>query len=489
MAHVRVVAAENTISRTRNGTRQILNFWLQIDNQAYHKRVDVCWSGEEGQWHWLPARFQYQQADGREYWKASLVVSGRSGRRLPGPVRFAVRLSLNEFEHWDNNNGLDHQLPTGIGVRLFGNVPLHHLLLAQELSEGQHYLPIQLAIDVSLQATQVEIHWTSDNWRHRTQIRCHRRRSPLKANSQIWSTRLDVSKAFAIEYCVCIHGRAGVLWDNNGGQNFRLARRPLSLMILNLHCYQEAEQSRKFRQIAKAIDDHAVDVVCFQEVAENWNDGHGDWASNSANLINQQLKNPMHLHWDWSHLGFDRYREGVAILSRHPLHHGQARYVSDSHDAYSIHSRKVVMAQIDLAYFGKLNVFSAHLSWWEDGFSQQFRRLSEWAASVQGEATTLLCGDFNIAAGSIGYQQVVSDGQYEDQYLAVNHQGLFEQIFRVNDAHWRDLLSDDYRIDYVFMNKQASLRARTAKVLFTDQDYGSVSDHCGYLLTFEPLLY
>jgi maltose 6'-phosphate phosphatase len=308
----------------------------------------------------------------------------------------------------------------------------------------------------------------------------------LQVNSQLWSTRLDISQAFAIEYCVCIHGQSGLLWDNNGGQNFRLTRRPFSLMILNLHCYQESEQSRKFKQIAKAIDDHQVDVVCFQEVAEYWNDGHGDWASNSANLINQQLKHPMHLYWDWSHLGFDRYREGVAILSRHPSHQVQSRYVSDSHDTYSIHSRKVVMAQLDIPYFGNLNLFSAHLSWWEDGFSEQFRRLSDWAASLQGNATTLLCGDFNIAAGSVGYQLVVSDGQYEDQYLAVNHQGLFEQIFRVNDAHWRDLLSDDYRIDYVFMNKQASLRATTAKVLFTDQDYGSVSDHCGYLLTFEP---
>lgn len=487
MAHVRVIAAENSFSLSKKGSRQILNFWLLVDNLAYHKQLDVLWAGDDGQWQVLLARFQAPQGEGREYWQASLSVSGRSGCSLPGRIQFAVRLRCDGVDYWDNNAGANYTLPTSIGVHLFPGAPLHQLTLAQQIAQRQQYLPIQLAVDASLQALQVEIHWTTDHWRHHNRLRCHRRRSPAHANSQIWSTRLDVSKAFAVEYCLRIRTQQGVIWDNNDGRNYCLTRRPLSVLILNLHCYQEVEQTRKFKLIAKAIDEQAVDVVCFQEVAEYWNEGYGDWMSNSANIINQHLKKPMHLFWDWSHLGFDRYREGVAVLSRHPLSYTESRYVSDSHDAYSIHSRKVVMAQLELSFFGKLNVFSAHLSWWEDGFSQQFSRLSDWAASVRGDATTLLCGDFNIAAGSIGYQQVVSSGEYEDQYLAVNQQGLFQQIFRVNDAHWQNLLADDYRIDYVFMNKQAGLRARSAKVLFTDQDYGQVSDHCGYLLTFEPV--
>ncbi|MGR9051965.1 MAG: endonuclease/exonuclease/phosphatase family protein, partial [Gammaproteobacteria bacterium] len=200
------------------------------------------------------------------------------------------------------------------------------------------------------------------------------------------------------------------------------------------------------------------------------------------------LPQPFHIYTDWSHLGFDKYREGVAILSRYPLTHPEARYVSDSHDVYSIHSRKVVSAQVAIPFIGLVNVFSAHLSWWEDGFKQQFERLRQWAESrydhyVKG---TLLCGDFNIAAGSVGYRQVVESKQYEDQYLAANQYGLFEKIFRVNDAHWSSLLADDYRIDYIFMNKTSDLHVTSARVLFTDQDYGRVSDHCGFLMTFEP---
>ncbi|MGZ8935564.1 MAG: endonuclease/exonuclease/phosphatase family protein, partial [Methylobacter sp.] len=191
---------------------------------------------------------------------------------------------------------------------------------------------------------------------------------------------------------------------------------------------------------------------------------------------------------DWAHLGFDRYREGVAILSKYPLSNEESRYVSDSHDPYNIHSRKVVMAQINIPHMGLINVFSAHLSWWEDGFQKQFNRLREWAESRQSAPVkgTLLCGDFNIAAGSSGYNLVVESHQYEDQYLAVNSPIVFEKIFKVNDPYWQHYLADDYRIDFIFMNKSSNLQATSGTVVFTEQDYGRVSDHCGYFMTFEP---
>ena len=81
---------------------------------------------------------------------------------------------------------------------------------------------------------------------------------------------------------------------------------------------------------------------------------------------------------------------------------------------------------------------------------------------------------------------MVDAHQYDDQYLAANAEGVFEKIFRVNDPYWQDYLSDDYRIDYIFLNKTSELRVTSATVLFTEQDYGRVSDHCGYVMTFEP---
>jgi maltose 6'-phosphate phosphatase len=166
----------------------------------------------------------------------------------------------------------------------------------------------------------------------------------------------------------------------------------------------------------------------------------------------------------------------------------QSRYVSDTEDVFNIHARKVVMTAIDLPYMGRINIFSAHLSWWENGFRQQFQRLRQWAESLQTEDVnaTLLCGDFNITVGSEGYREVVEHSQYQDQYLIANGMGLYDDMFRVNDAHWQNYSTDEYRIDYIFMTQHSRLRVATARVLFTEWDYGQVSDHCGYLMTFEP---
>jgi len=149
----------------------------------------------------------------------------------------------------------------------------------------------------------------------------------------------------------------------------------------------------------------------------------------------------------------------------------------------------VVTARVFVPYIGLINVFSAHLSWLEDGFQEQFQRLHDWAETMNSNdvKASLLCGDFNITAGSNGYKLVVDSGQYQDQFLAVNKQGVFDKIFKVNDPHWQDLLADDYRIDYIFMDKESALKATSANVIFTKQDYGRVSDHCGYLMTFETL--
>lgn len=488
MAQIQLLAVENTLTRKKGASQQVLVFWLALDSLSFHKQVDVIWSGSDGVWHSLPAKYQGPRGQTQEFWQARVTFTAKSGRELPGNVSFALRLRCEAGEFWDNNQGWNHQAPKGCGVALPPDLAVQNLSVKSSLGDSQEYVLVKVAVDPALGADSVVLQWTGDNWRHTEQSKCHRNKRLKRHGAQIWTARLKVADVFALEYCVCCKTADAEIWDNNGGRNYRISRQPLRVMILNLHCYQESRQEYKFSQIAKAIDEQAVDLVCFQEVAEHWNNGHGDWSSNAANLINQRLKHPMHLHTDWSHLGFDKYREGVAILSRYPLHHTQARYVSDSHDPYSIHSRKVVMAQVHVPYMGPVNVFSAHLSWWEDGFKSQFQRLCEWANGLLNEnvKTNLLCGDFNIAAGSTGYQLVVDGNQYEDQYLAANHQGLFQKIFRVNDAHWGHLLAEDYRIDYIFMNKSAELHVTSARVLFTDWDYGQVSDHVGYLMAFEP---
>jgi maltose 6'-phosphate phosphatase len=500
MHPVQLLYVENIISRRKRKPRQKLTFHIQLENISLDKQVDVYWSGEDGHWHTLAASYLKPLPDNSECWQAQVSFHLSTSQALPGNIRFSLCYRSNGQEFWDNNHGQNYESQADSGIRLGPTHPIQSIPQQQYLPDLQKFVPVIIALDKSVSADKVTLHWTTDNWQHSYKTVCQHKpnywdiaeksnaRNPNQYGTRIWHSKLRIGNAFSLEYSICCEGHGQTLWANNHGQNYRITRKPLSVMILNLHCYQEADQDRKFSYIARAIKNEQVDIVCFQEVAENWNDGQGDWPSNSANIINQRLPQPFHLYTDWSHLGFDRYREGVAILSKFPILKQEARYVSDSHDAYSIHSRKVVMAQINAPHLGLLNVFSAHLSWWEDGFAGQFQRLCQWA-SENSEPTikgTLLCGDFNIAAGAEGYHLVVDGHEYEDQYLAANQQGLFDQIFRVNDRHWGNLLTDDYRIDYIFKHRDSQLRVTSARVIFTEHDYGQVSDHCGYLMTFEP---
>ncbi|WP_031433468.1 endonuclease/exonuclease/phosphatase family protein [Methylomarinum vadi] len=500
MKPIQLIYVENVISRKKKVPRQELTFFMRVKNVSYDKRVDVIWSGEDGVWHTLPVQYHSHWHDDVENWMVRTSFPLTANQALPGNIRFGLRYRVEGQEFWDNSHGHNYESQADSGIQLGPEILVHNVGFHNQLQEGQKTLPITVVLDKTVHAEKVTIHWTVDNWQHTFKTTCHCKknywdgkaksnaRNPNQYGAQVWSGRLRIGSAFRLQYSICCEAHGQILWDNNEGRNYVASRKPLTVMILNLHCYQETEQDQKFWQIAKAIDEQQVDIVCFQEVAEHWSGGHGDWESNSANIINQRLHAPYHIVADWSHLGFDKYREGVAILSRFPPLKQEGRYVSDSDDIYSIHSRKVVMAQVRIPYMGVVNFFSAHLSWWEDGFEQQFQRLCAWASSKQTKQVkgTLLCGDFNIAAGSEGYQLVVNSHEYEDQYLQANEQGLFEKVFRVNDPHWRDYLADDYRIDYIFMNKESSLQVTTARVVFTEQDYGRVSDHCGFIMTFEP---
>ncbi|MFI3154692.1 MAG: endonuclease/exonuclease/phosphatase family protein [Methylococcaceae bacterium] len=500
MDKIQLLYVENVITRKKSGVQQTLSFFMRVENLGYDKRVDVVWAGEDGVWQTLPASYHSKPEHNKEYWQARIDFQLSADKSLPGNIEFGLRYQTSGAEYWDNKQGLNYSSQADSGIMVACAAQVLNIDFANKLEDGQKFVPITVAVDNFNAADKVTVHWTTDNWLHSHKTPCYFKtnywdkialsnaRNPNQYGTAIWKGWLRTGQAFRLQYSISVERNGQVFWDNNSGKNYSISREPLKILILNLHCYQEDNQDYKFSQIAKAINELNADVVCFQEVAELWHDGAGDWNSNSAKIINDRLATPYHIHTDWSHLGFDKYREGVAVLSKYPLINQDAMYVSNSHDVYSIHSRKVVMAQIKVPYMGAVNVFSAHLSWWEDGFAEQFQRLCEWAAAKQSAKVnaTFLCGDFNIAAGSTGYHLVVDAHQYDDQYLAANSQGVFEKIFRVNDPYWNDYLSDDYRIDYIFLNKTSELRVTSARVLFTEQDYGRVSDHCGYFMTFEP---
>jgi maltose 6'-phosphate phosphatase len=500
MDKIQLLYVENIIIRNHEKVQQRLTFFMQVENIGHTKEIDVIWAGEDGIWLTLAAKYSGMLGDDKEYWQATVTCTLSENNSLPGNIEFGIRYRVSGVEFWDNKKGSNYLSEADSGIQLANRKIIQNIGFTGEWVNEQQNIPLTIAVDQNHRFDKVTIHWSSDGWETTHQSSCQtskhfwdrnyrsNARNPNQYASQLWAGEISSDNPFKVQYAICCERNGNTIWDNNDGNNYFFQQTQLKVLILNLHCYQEENQDEKFTLIAKVINELKIDIICFQEVAEYWRDGEGDWESNSAKLINDRLTKRFNLHTDWSHLGFDKYKEGVAILSRFPLSDHQSRYVSDSHDIYSIHSRKVVMAKVHVPFLGAINVFSAHLSWLEDGFEQQFNQLHAWAEDNQSNdvKTSLLCGDFNITAGSSGYEMVVDSNKYDDQFLAANKRGIFDKIFRVNDAHWQDLLADDYRIDYIFMNKPGELEVTSAEFIFTEQDYGRVSDHCGYLLTFEP---
>ena len=230
---------------------------------------------------------------------------------------------------------------------------------------------------------------------------------------------------------------AGERWDNNRGRNYSARHADLKVLTLNLHTYQEDNQDYKFSQIARAINELDIDLICLQEVGENWNGGQGDWNSNAAKIICERLDRHYHLHTDWAHLGFDRYRESVAILSRFPFRHHRKplRLLEPGHLQHPRPQGCAGAGGRPLLRPGQRLLHPPELV--ERRFCpavRHARRPGPMRSHSADIAATIICGDFNIKAGSEGYAHIVHTTDYEDQYLKQTDRKTFDRVFRKRKA-------------------------------------------------------
>ena len=255
----------------------------------------------------------------------------------------------------------------------------------------------------------------------------------------------------------------------------------LRVLTLNLHTWQEERQQEKFRTIADAIRELEIDIACFQEVGELWNDGRGDPATHAGRIIRGHLGEGWHLFSDWSHVGFDRYREGVAILSRFPFKETGAAWLSSERSPWSIHARKAVRARI-LLPGDTLDVVSTHFSWPENGFFDQFRTMETWLDARADLPTlgTLVCGDFNVEVSSPAFARLARETPWREQFMKATAPETFRAVFEEG----RPPPPGDSRIDYLWLSPGNALVATAGAKLFTPERYGPVSDHPGYAVEF-----
>ncbi|MFX3625069.1 MAG: endonuclease/exonuclease/phosphatase family protein [Ectobacillus sp.] len=262
----------------------------------------------------------------------------------------------------------------------------------------------------------------------------------------------------------------------------------MKLLTLNCHSWQEDEQIEKIKYIAQTIQEKGYDVIALQEASQSIQAPAvfgNNKADNFALLLLQELEKlgvtGYHHVWDFAHIGWDIYEEGLAILTKHPIVETESFFISKSNDISYYKTRKIIGAKI--RYNNRIIPFySCHLGWWADEdepFSYQVDVLMEHTAHHE---LFFLMGDFNNNAflRGEGYDYLLSKGLYDTHSLAKEKDSGVTVKGKI--AGW-DENKHDLRLDLILANQPVTVH--TSRVIFNGENNAVVSDHFGVEVEIE----
>ena len=251
---------------------------------------------------------------------------------------------------------------------------------------------------------------------------------------------------------------------------------------LNLHCMQEDQPLEKLRRIADFIISENIDVVLLQEVAQSV-----DGTFNAALYILDILLGKdtrWQMVFDWSHYGWEIWQEGLAILIRGNLEDPTSTYISQSDSKDFWKSRIALTASWDRTDQGlePIQFWNVHLGWWDDVEEPQQRQLQQLHQLVQASTARniIVGGDFNSAASTLSYTNIIETTGWLDTYLACNPEGMLDPTIGGLIDGWTNGDPEGMRIDYVFLAR-GELVPVSAQIVLQDP---MVSDHCGLYCEF-----
>ena len=274
----------------------------------------------------------------------------------------------------------------------------------------------------------------------------------------------------------------------------------IKLLTLNTHSLVENDNAKKLECFVNAVEQELPDVIALQEVNQTRDeeilsiDTLTDYIpcqpdvkikkDNFAYNVVRMLRIKDILYY-WSYLpmklGYDKFDEGIAILSRKPIVRTDTFLISKINDYYNWKTRKVLGIQTeDNNWF-----YTAHLGWWNDTdepFEQQWQKLNEYVKSPQ---TVWLMGDFNSPADvrCEGYDLISASGWY-DSYILAKEKDNGYTVGKIIDG-WKEKISQTtgMRIDHIWCNKK--LNIKNSQVIFNDKNFDIISDHYGVMICVE----
>ncbi len=234
----------------------------------------------------------------------------------------------------------------------------------------------------------------------------------------------------------------------------------MTILTLNLHCYAEENILENQLRIVDAMIDHEVDVVCFQEACQHKEKCY-------VKDLQKQLQARGH-HYEYvfesSNIAFDKYDEGIAILSRLKIVNSRVTKISKTQDYHDWKTRIAIHADV-LWSDDVVRITSVHFGWTDEieVFETQFDTLY---GHLDKQMTHIICGDYNIDEKSQEYRYVT------------------KHLYDLWDikAQQRSSTHIDKRIDYVMSLQKLDVKKQ--HVLFCEEG-NRVSDHCGVLMMLD----
>lgn len=263
----------------------------------------------------------------------------------------------------------------------------------------------------------------------------------------------------------------------------------MKLLTLNCHSWQEENQLDKIKYLAEVINEKRYDVIALQEISQSINskvikDNVKD--DNFIVLLKKELDkmsdDNYEFYWDFSHIGYDVYEEGLAIMTKHKFKDNESFFITKGEDRSYWKTRKIVKSSIEIDN-KEIDFYSCHLGWWndeEEPFKYQADKLID---KMDNKKQTFFMGDFNNNAfvRNEGYDYLLSKNLI-DLYMKAdsNDECSATAIGKIDG--WEEN-RENLRLDLILSNK--SLKVKSANIVFNGKNKEIISDHYGVELEID----
>lgn len=268
------------------------------------------------------------------------------------------------------------------------------------------------------------------------------------------------------------------------------------MLTLNTHSLIEQNYEEKLVYFVNAIVKYEPDIIALQEVNQTSDEsslsdkfltGYTQCQSaiplkkdnHAYRVVKLLLEKNINYYWTWLPIknGYDKYDEGLAILSKKEILETDTVLVSCINDYNNWKTRKILGI-----YSGDEWFYSVHLGWWDDKsdpFSDQWSRLSK---HLTGKENVWLMGDFNNCAEirNEGYDLIKNSG-WQDTFEIAREKDDGITVGTVIDG-WKDKITDTngMRIDFIWTNSEN--RIERTNVIFNGKNEPVIS-HYGVMIT------